>query len=318
MADPVKFKVFPTLTLTLQKSIAIARRHWLLVAIYSLVAVAIIGAQAFAFSRITFSPRMDPTPILPFLLLWPLYALSIAVLAVVAHNEALRGTGGLDAATLGSGLSRVFGYILDIVTLFFVYMIAVVLLIGVVVAVSGKPGPNGQGPGALLVLGFIGVWLALVCVMTRMSLRFPSRAIGPALPWRQVWALGRGNTWRLIAGMMLLSFVLSTGMSVLCAPAQFVVSAEVAPLVMKNAPTADWPMPTGGTPYVQMPAAKVPVAKVPGTLAVIAGIWLGLVFAVAFPASAIVMSTYLSVVYATLRQAPPDAALPAAPAAPLP
>jgi len=311
MNEPVKFPVFPTLTLTLEHSLAIARRHWGLVAVYVLWAIAILAVLVFALPKIEMGRPVDPAQIVTFFalffLLWPLYGASLVILAIVTHNEILCGAGDLDSATLGRGGSRVFGYILDIVTLVFAYFLLVILLLGLVVNLVPIV-VGGARPDLPVAFGVLGGWLVIVLLLTRMSLRLPGRAIGQALPWAEVWRLGRGNTWRLIGGSILLSLALWVALGILGAPAQIAMTHEV----LQGAMNAQGVMKMDGglPPHIVQGQALLGLLQEPTTVSLLAGMWVGLEIAVSGPASVIVYCAFLSVVYATLLQSRPQASPP--------
>lgn len=299
MSD-VKLPVFSTVGLSLHWTLEVVKRRWALVAVYVLWAIAILAVQVFALPKVEMGRPVDPAQVVSFFtlffLLWPLYGASLVILAIVTHNEILCGAGDLDRATLGRGGSRVFGYILDIATLIFVYGLLVFLFLGLVVNLASIV-VSGSRPGLPVVFGGFGVWLVSVLLLTRMSLRLPGRAIGETLPWADVWALGRGNTWRLIGGSILLYLVLSVALGILSAPAQIAMMAEAMQGMMK--------MDGGMPPPVLQGQAMLNVIQTSTGVSLFAAIWIGLVMAVSGPANVIMLCAFLSVVYATLRQQQP-------------
>jgi hypothetical protein len=124
-------------------------------------------------------------------------------LFLIIHNEVLRGPAGFNRETMGRWNSRAFGYIFDCA------------LIGVVAAafsalaavsafslLAWAVGPNSTVATFLGFLCSAGAVLVAVAFVARLSLRLPSRSIGQVLPWPDVWRMGRGNTGRLIVGML--------------------------------------------------------------------------------------------------------------------
>ncbi|MFG1278679.1 hypothetical protein [Xanthobacter autotrophicus] len=202
-----KIPVFDTVKLALRWGVFVVRRHWLIILIFAALLVATPFVLAAAVK-----PGQVPGPsfhLLSFAFTLFYSVLSI-VLALLTHNEVLRGASGLNAQTLGWGAGRIFGYAIDglvatllallvMVPLFLVIMLLTGLLSQIAPAVS---------PNAMIVVLMIGIWLAGVCIVVRLALRLPSRALGQPMPWREVWRLGRGNTGRLVLAHLLLAVVL--------------------------------------------------------------------------------------------------------------
>jgi hypothetical protein len=133
------------------------------------------------------------------------------VLALLTHNEVLRGAAGLNAQTLGWGARRVLAYALDCLMLMLFYLL---VMIPLVLAVAGvfsllRQFVSPRAPDGLIVVLMIGAWLASVFVGLRLMLRLPSRAVGQPIRWRDAWHLGRGNSLRLVGanGLLLLPMI---------------------------------------------------------------------------------------------------------------
>jgi len=202
-----KLPIVGTVKLALRWGFFVVRRHWLIILIFA----ALLVAASFVLAA-TVEPGQVPGPsfhLLSFAFTFFYSVLSI-VLALLTHNEVLRGASGLNAQTLGWGAGRIFGYAIDglvatllallvMVPLFLVIMLLTGLLSQIAPAVS---------PNAMIVVLMIGIWLAGVCIVVRLALRLPSRALGQPMPWREVWRLGRGNTGRLVLAHLLLAVVL--------------------------------------------------------------------------------------------------------------
>lgn len=207
----IKAPFWRSLSWSLQWAFAVALRHQVTFAAY-VAAAALIGLLMLA------APSAGT-------LVWFLYGFSLTVLALVTHNEVLRGHAGLDAETLGRGGGRVVGYVLDTVLIvLFLTLITVVPAVAASLLVSLiSPAPSDV---AAILLAIVAV-VALLVLFGRLSLRLPSRALGAPLPWRQVWSLGSGNTLGLVLGPVLLALPLSA----IELAAQLLISDDFATLV---------------------------------------------------------------------------------------
>ena len=68
---------------------------------------------------------------------------------------------------------------------------------------DGNPFPTGAGKFLLFVIAFA-LWLFAVVTMVRLSLLLPARAAGDIrTTFKEVWDRTRGNTWRIIVGLLL-------------------------------------------------------------------------------------------------------------------
>ncbi|HKX08955.1 MAG TPA: hypothetical protein VJN67_12220 [Stellaceae bacterium] len=105
---------------------------------------------------------------------------------------------------------RLLGYYALFIVGFFVFIVILSFVGGVVFAVSGVIGGAGRLPGihAVLVgaISIAGAFFACLCFM-RMSLVFPAAAYGRSLGFRLAWRRMRGNTWRLIIVLFLVTIV---------------------------------------------------------------------------------------------------------------
>lgn len=206
MAEPVKLPVFATLRLALRWSLAIMRGHRGMVLAYFFAYLAFWTYLAWAF------PVGSPAAELGL----PRYTLiygggtfvlifTQAFLAFMVHDEILRGAAGFDWATMGPRGARAFFYFRDGWLVLTVALVVMALLrtalLGLALLLLGRWVFQGHWGGSLIViLAHFIAWLAATLTFLRLFLRLPSRALGHPLTWRQVWRMGRGNSWRLIAG----------------------------------------------------------------------------------------------------------------------
>lgn len=89
-------------------------------------------------------------------------------------------------------------------------LVVLVLLFpsAVLIGIGGglTEGPDNPGLGALGVLSVPPLFVILCLVSVRLSLVLPAAAIGAGADLREAWALGHGNSWRLLGvylGMVL-------------------------------------------------------------------------------------------------------------------
>ncbi|MFG1283527.1 hypothetical protein [Xanthobacter autotrophicus] len=205
--DHEKLPVFDTVKLALRWGVFVVRRHWLIILIFA----ALLVATSFVMMAAV-EPGQVPGARFHLLSFGfaVLYGVLSIVLALVTHNEVLRGASGLNAQTLGWGAGRVLGYAVDSLVLPLFGLLVMFPLVLVVMLLTGliRQIAPPMAPDALIVVLIIGAWLASVFVVARLVLRLPSRALGQPMPWRDVWRLGRGNTGRLVLAHLLLGVVL--------------------------------------------------------------------------------------------------------------
>lgn len=287
MSDHVKLPVLSTASLALEWTLFVVRRHWLMVLAYTLVPFSFILIVQRYFP-IKVGRNVDPTPFLMLFGAVPIYSASLVVLALVTHNEVLRGAAGLDAATLGRGGSRAFGYILDVL------LVTLGVLIGVIgIVVIGRLvglGSHPPGPEGLVVFVFIALWVLAVLAIQRLLLRLPSRALGQPLSWRDVWRLGHGNSWRLLGCIFLISAVVGIGLSAIMLLLQLVFMPNFLPV---HPPLA------GGDAIPSMPFAS------PDTPFVLAAM-VALIMGLSYPVNTILLCAFLSLAYVALRDGGPE------------
>lgn len=286
MGDGVKLPVVSTATLTLQWALIVARRHWQLVLAYALVPFVFILAFEHYFP-LRIGRSFHPRSLLVLFAAVPIYSVALVGLALVTHNEVLRGTAGLDAATLGRSGSRVLGYILDGALV----MVGVPASLMGVMAVLGKLVGLGSHPpsaAGLIVLPFIALWVLAVLAIQRLLLRLPSRAVGQTLPWREVWRLGRGNSWRMLGSVVLVSAVVGIGVGAIMMPLQMAVLPQLLPVppLAGGVPPSLPPFPGPDTPFL-----------------IAAGI--ALIMGLGYPVNTILLCTFLSLAYVHLRDGEP-------------
>ncbi|MFS8036433.1 hypothetical protein ACI7BZ_05600 [Xanthobacter sp. AM11] len=213
MADPqitpFKLPVRRSVGLAVRWTVAIVLRHWMVVVLFAVT----VGVVQWALtpSQVVGQP-VNPGGwfLLVNLLVLVAYAVASVVLAMLTHNEVLRGPSGLDAATLGRGPGRGFGYVLDAILVSLIPAIGLMLLIAVVSAVAWivAGGAGTQGVAALTTVGMLVGVLGFAGVVNRLMLRLPSRALGHPDRWGDIWRMGRGNTWRLLGANLLLWLLL--------------------------------------------------------------------------------------------------------------
>jgi len=211
MGDGVKLPVIETVKLSVRWTLAILVKHWLLVLLIVLVPVLVAIPL-----RLVILPDASLQPLTPasahvtrdallggalqiFIIL-----LSI-ILALVSHNEVLKGSGGFNAQTLGPSGGRFFGYALDTFIIAFIFIVPIIIASGLLIFFRYAASNIAY---YIMFIVFIIVLLFSLVSFTRLSLRFPSRAVGELLPWGAVWRLGRGNTLRLIGGEILVSILI--------------------------------------------------------------------------------------------------------------
>lgn len=252
MSQRVKLPVWGSVKLTFQWSLYIVRRHWWLIAIYVLVfwatAIPWIGLQPqmtqgpggcvptehLSCSWSVFQPITGGQFLIVVfiaLLLWT----ALVMLALITHHEVLRGPAGLNAETLGKGAGRVLGYFLDFLRIWFVTVLAMLLVFAGIAAAGTVAFWLELLDWMFFVLAMSIFWLALAAVQARLLLRLPSRALGQVLPWREVQRMGRGNTWRLVAASTLL-YILLTLPATLITSSVFWLYAPGFPLLLPVSP----------------------------------------------------------------------------------
>ncbi|MEP9354113.1 hypothetical protein ABLE93_11015 [Xanthobacter sp. KR7-65] len=202
-----KLPVFGTVKLALLWGVFVVRRHWLIILIFALPLVAISFAE-----RVVVEQEQVASWHFGLLSLaqWVLLSLLSIVLALVTHNEVLRGPAGLNVQTLGWGAGRVVGYAVDSLVLMLFGALVIFPLIFAVMGVTSllRQFAPPLAPDALIILLILGAWLAAVFVSLRLMLRLPSRALGQPIKWREAWRLGRGNSVRLLGIHAILFFAM--------------------------------------------------------------------------------------------------------------
>lgn len=206
MAEPVKLPVFATFRQARRWSLAIMRGHRGMVLAYFFAYLAFWAYVAWAFP--VGSPAAElGSPSYTLISVGGAFVLIFAqaFLALIVHNEILRGAAGFDRATMGSRGARAFAYFRDGWLVLIVSLVVMALLrtalLGLALWLLGRGVFQGHWGGSLIVvLAQFVAWLAAILMFLRLFLGLPSRALGHPLNWRQVWRMGRGNSWRLIAG----------------------------------------------------------------------------------------------------------------------
>ncbi|MFG1360422.1 hypothetical protein [Xanthobacter pseudotagetidis] len=193
-----------TLNLTLRWFRFILRQHSKLALVYFFI---LWGMQSLAAVSlpffIHFNIQFNKSQMRIFIGSDALYAGLAVFLFLIIHNEVLRGPAGFDRATMGRLGSRAFGYLFDgLLILTFVTLFSAVAGLSIAALLNWILDPKFVGGAISEAFGIAGAILVAVAMTARLTLRLPSRAIGRALPWPDVWRMGRGNTVRLLAGML--------------------------------------------------------------------------------------------------------------------
>jgi hypothetical protein len=306
MKAKVKLPVLGSVKLAFLWSLYIVRKHWRLVAIYVLVGCAPASQWTLMHPKLPSSagggmplnltyavggsmPAGHPTVswrvfqpissglfvliVLIGLLMW----MALIVLALITHNEVLRGPAGLNAETLGKGIGRVLGYALDFIRIWLVTVLAMLLVFAGIAAILAL-AYRLELPDWVFFAVFQGVfWLAFAAIQSRLLLRLPARALGQVMPWREVQRMGRGNTWRLVAASTLIYILLML-------PATLVTEAILWAYVP-------------GFPLMPSPLAMVPSLF---ELPIAAHVLLALLNSVLVTLQIVFVCAFLSVVYSEL------------------
>lgn len=215
MGDGVKLPVIETVKLTVGWSVAILVKHWLLMVAFAVIPVLITMPLQFMIlpdasiqPMRTVPPELNLVEILANCAFVLLFIFTFIIPALVTCNEIMHGIAGLNVATLGRYGGRIFGYILDCILVMLIALPVIflaALIGGIGVAILGVDSVMGKIFGVLI---FFVMFVLLTGCFTRFSLRLPSRAVGEVMPWKAVWALGRGNTLRLFGGQLLVFLIL--------------------------------------------------------------------------------------------------------------
>lgn len=128
--------------------------------------------------------------------------LALVPIALLIHHEVWRGPSRLDAQTLGGGPGLVLAYGLDCLKLGVIVTAVVLVALAFITALVLQALAPLFGEAPTNVAGIIlaaGIVLAALGPAERLALRRPSRAIGPVLPWDEIWQMARGDILRLMA-----------------------------------------------------------------------------------------------------------------------
>lgn len=185
-----KLPFMQSLQWSVQWTVAIVLRHQLAVAAF-MVAGALVGLLNFV------DPLLGGVG-------WLIFGIASIGLALLTHNEVLRGEAHLDPTVLGHGGGRIFSYLLDCILLALIMTavwIGPSLLVALVLfSLQDSTGMIILASVIFLVLCVVGIVLA-----SRLALRLPSRALGTPMPWSDAWALGRNATLKLVFVPLVLS-----------------------------------------------------------------------------------------------------------------
>ncbi|MFG1344752.1 hypothetical protein V5F59_07655 [Xanthobacter autotrophicus DSM 431] len=190
----VKIPLVQSLAWSFQWSAAVVLRHPKVLAIY-------VGAGVVCAFLWFVAPGVGS--ILDFL-----YTLALIPLALLTHNEILRGPSHLDAQTLGEGYGRVLGYLLDVVVLGVVAALSAIVPALLISLAFMEQSSNYMSTGAALLL-FGVIVVAIIVATSRLALRLPARAIGSLISWREAWSMGEGHMLALCAGPIAIALVFS-------------------------------------------------------------------------------------------------------------
>lgn len=224
MNDPeTTIPLLQSLKWTMQWSAAVVLRHPVVVAAY--VAGGIVWAVVDGLAPLAGGPVAL------------IYFAALVPLALLTHNEVLRGPSSLDEQVLGPGYSRAIGYLLDTIVISILAIVSALppaILLGVFV-VEAMQTSSGHVFELALVLVLV---VTMVVATSRLALRLPARALGTPISWGDAWRLGQGNMLPLCVAPIIISigFVLVEGLadgvlpgllsgliSVLAVPAQVIV-----------------------------------------------------------------------------------------------
>ena len=297
MAQRVKFPVFEALKFTYRWTLTVLSKHWIVALIYA------VGTLAWNYVGVIMLVEFvesGQSPItMTFVKIYGLNAIegfAFIYLALLTHNEVLRGSGGFNAATMGPLGVRGLTYMFDSLILFLAAVILVVLS-GAIIASIVALSRNGSASTLVGVVGVVAIWLVGIGVVTRLSLRLPSRSIGQPMPWNDVWRLGRGNTLRLVGGTLLLSLAMLAVVIAVVLPVQFLFGSFSATDMHAVSQTKSTPL---GPLHLQMQSFETP-----GT-PFIPALVNGLLSSIMSVIGAIALAAYVSLAFAYLCQIPED------------
>ncbi|MGQ3675586.1 hypothetical protein ACT6QH_08850 [Xanthobacter sp. TB0139] len=185
-----KLPFVQSLQWSIQWSVAIVLRHQLAVAAY-MAAGALVGLLNFV------DPLLGGMG-------WLMLGIASIGLALLTHNEVLRGEAQLDSTVLGHGGGRLFSYLLDCILLILI-MTAIWMGPSLLMALLFFSLEDSTPMIILAALVFMALSVVGIVVVSRLALRLPSRALGTPMPWADAWAMGRGNTLKLVFVPMVLS-----------------------------------------------------------------------------------------------------------------
>lgn len=217
MGAPIKFPLFATLKLTLRWTKAIVVRHWGVVLTYLVISFLPSGWMALWPET---AAAAGPSVIdLMIFCSSVVAAVAYVYFALLTYHEVLIGPAGFNQQTIGPFGVRFFTYIFD-------YFIAVVmtLILMLLVVIALFVVLHTFRPFIESIFGILGVFAVLgasvmgVLLISRLTLRLPCRAVGRPLPWRDVWHMGRGNSWRLFYGPLLLLLLLVLPVALIAVP----------------------------------------------------------------------------------------------------
>ena len=298
MAQRVKFPVFEALKFTYRWTLTVLSKHWIVVLIYAVGTLAWNYVGVIMVGDVVQSGRAPTT--MAFLKIYGLYAVegfAYIYLALLTHNEILRGSGGFNAETMGPLGIRGLTYLFDSLVLLLATLI-LVMLSGAVIAAIVALARIGSGSTLVLFVGVLAVWLVGIGVVTRLSLRLPSRSIGQPMPWNDVWRLGRGNTLRLVGGTLLLSLAMLAAVIVVVLPVQLLFGSLSATDMHVVSQTKSTPL---GPLHLEMRSFETP--GMPFIPALINGLLSSILSVI----GAIALAAYISLAFAYLRQVAEDA-----------
>ncbi len=212
MAERVKLPLGETLTLSLRWTKYVLLRHWVtLLGLFGANVGLILAVGLWVLLHVAGgagTPAVFGLLFLVSMLVLTVGVLSCVAFAVIVHHEVLVGPAGFNRATLGPRGSRVFRYFLDWVVAGLGTAMAMMIGVLVLLIVSRSLAPKESSIAQIVVIpAMLGCSVLAVLTVSRLVLRLPSRAIGRPLPWRDVWRMGRGSSWRLVLGPFILSIL---------------------------------------------------------------------------------------------------------------
>lgn len=222
MADTVKLPVWGTMTHTYRFFWAERRQFWLLalpaIAVVSLLSAladwSVITAAGKSLGTLSGNPSFQELPLSAIIL--TLVATVAGIWAYVCYSVAWHRSYLVpgEQVTIGSCYlwrARQGRFLWTLIKVALITALAWIPASIVFMIVAGfgawSAGDGGfsaqQGPGVLIVMAFLGLLIAVV--YARLAVLLPAAAVDDVMTLGRVWALTRGNGWRLLGIIVLVS-----------------------------------------------------------------------------------------------------------------